>query len=311
MVPDAEFRSYYGLPILNRPVWEPRDIAGYLFLGGLAGAGAVMAAGAELTGRPALARTLKLGSFGAINLSVVALIHDLGRPTRLLNMLRTFKPTSPMSVGSWLVMSFSGVSGAAAVSEVTGCLPAIGAASTAGAAALGCGVATYTAALVADTAVPAWHDAHRDLPWVFASSAVASAAGLGLIGAPVAEAAPVESLGLVGGAAELVTEHLMRRRMGPAREAFEAAPAARYHRLSQILLAAGVATQVAGHVLDRIGRPGRRILNPVSGAALMAGSACTRFAVFHAGVASTEDPRYTVVPQRARLDRRSGRRGPG
>ena len=38
MVSPAQFTSCYGKPVLNAPVWEPRDIAGYLFLGGLAGA---------------------------------------------------------------------------------------------------------------------------------------------------------------------------------------------------------------------------------------------------------------------------------
>ena len=41
----------------------------------------------------------------------------------------------------------------------------------------------------------------------------------------------------------------------------------------------------------------------VSGAALLAGSVCTRFGVFEAGQASAKDPKYTVVPQRERLDR--------
>ena len=36
----------------------------------------------------------------------------------------------------------------------------------------------------------------------------------------------------------------------------------------------------------------------------MAGSACTRFGVFEAGLASAKDPKYTVVPQRERLARR-------
>ena len=36
----------------------------------------------------------------------------------------------------------------------------------------------------------------------------------------------------------------------------------------------------------------------------MAGSACTRFGVFEAGQDSAKDPKYTVVPQRERLDRR-------
>ena len=52
MVPKAEFTSYYGKPVLNPPVWEARDIAGYFFLGGLAGGSSLLAAGADLTGRP-------------------------------------------------------------------------------------------------------------------------------------------------------------------------------------------------------------------------------------------------------------------
>jgi len=39
----------------------------------------------------------------------------------------------------------------------------------------------------------------------------------------------------------------------------------------------------------------------VAGAALVAASACTRFGIFHAGVQSASDPKYTVEPQRARL----------
>lgn len=38
MVPKAEFQSYYGRPVIKPPSWEARDIAGYFFLGGLAGA---------------------------------------------------------------------------------------------------------------------------------------------------------------------------------------------------------------------------------------------------------------------------------
>src|SRR4051794_23252948 len=51
MVPPAEFTSYYGKPVLNEPTWEARDIAGYLFLGGLAAGSSLVGAGAQLTGR--------------------------------------------------------------------------------------------------------------------------------------------------------------------------------------------------------------------------------------------------------------------
>jgi len=168
MVPPAEFTSYYGKPVLNAPVWEPRDIAGYLFLGGLAGASSLLGAGAQLTGRTALERAAKAGALGAACLSMAALAHDLGRPARFANMLRVFKISSPMSVGSWILAGYVPAAAAAAASALTGRLPRTGATATAGAALLGPAVATYTAVLISDTAVPAWHDGYPELPFVFA-----------------------------------------------------------------------------------------------------------------------------------------------
>lgn len=296
MVPDADFRSYYGQPVINQPVWEPLDIAGYLFLGGLAGAGSVIAAGAHRTGRRRLARTTKLGSATAIALSLVALVHDLGRPGRFLNMLRTCKPTSPMSVGSWILAAYGPAATVAAATDVTGLLPGVGTVATAGAAVLGPAVATYTAALIADTAVPAWHDGHRELPLLFAGSAMSAAAGLGLIGAPVEESGPARALAITGWLLEAGSEQLMLRRMGLAAEAFEEGRARRYHRLAVPLGAAGALGATFGRR--------SRLLSATAGAALVAGSALTRFAIFHAGKASAADPRYTVVPQRERLEAR-------
>lgn len=126
MVPRAEFESYYGRPIIHAPSWAARDIAGYFFLGGLAGAGSVLAAGAHLTGRPRTATAMKVSSLAAVSLSAAALIHDLGKPGRFANMLRVFKPTSPMSMGSWVLSAYGPAAGAAALSAVTGRLPRAG-----------------------------------------------------------------------------------------------------------------------------------------------------------------------------------------
>ena len=90
MVPEAEFTSYYGRKIVKPSPWEA-DIPAYLFTGGLAAGSSLLAAGADLTGRPALRRTGRLGALGALGFSMVALVHDLGRPSRFLNMLRTVK----------------------------------------------------------------------------------------------------------------------------------------------------------------------------------------------------------------------------
>ena len=213
-------RNYYDLPVLNKPVWGAPDIPGYLFLGGLAGAGAVLSAAAQLTGRRELARSTKVANAGAIGLSLFALVHDLGRRGRFLNMLRVFKVTSPMSVGSWLLAGFAPAAAGAALCELTGRAKLLGAAATAGAAALGPAVATYTAALISDTAVPAWHDGHTVMPFVFASSAVTSAAGLGLALAPVAESGPLVPLGVLAGLAEAGLTKAMEKKTGLAEKTY-------------------------------------------------------------------------------------------
>ena len=296
VVPQARFSSYYGMPVLNTPTWKAADIAGYLFLGGLAGASSVLAAGAQLTGRPALARTAKLGALGAVSASAAALVHDLGRPARFLYMLRVAKATSPMSVGSWLLTAFGPLAGLAALSDVTGRGRVLGAAGTAGAAVLGPAVATYTAVLVSDTAVPSWHESHRQLPFMFAGSAAAAAAGLGLLGSPVGQAGPARRLAVTGAALETVATEVMKRRTGLAAEPYGKGKAGRLMRVAKALTTGGAALAATS---GRLG-PGGRGAQAVGGAALLAGSAALRFGVFQAGVASAEDPKYTVVPQRER-----------
>ncbi|RDH76381.1 polysulfide reductase [Mycolicibacterium moriokaense] len=299
MVPDAHFESYYGKPVLNKPTWESRDIAGYLFLGGLAGGSSVLAAGAEFTGRRRLARSCKLGAFAAILGSLAALIHDLGQPKRFYNMLRVFKPSSPMSVGSWILSAFGPLAGVAAATDVTGRFPRVGRGATVGAALVGPAVASYTAALVSDTAVPTWHDGHRQMPFVFVGSAATAAGGLGLLTAPTAQAGPARRAVILGAATELTASELMSRRIGLSAEPLHTGIAGRYMTAAKVLT-------IGGAVLGGVFGARSRTAAVVGGVASMAASACTRFGIFHAGVASAEDPKYTVVPQRARADARAG-----
>jgi formate-dependent nitrite reductase membrane component NrfD len=302
MVPPAEFSSYYGRPVINEPTWGAPDVPGYLFLGGLAGASSALAASAQLAGRPKLARTAKTVAAGAISVSAAALVHDLGRPARFYNMLRVFKPTSPMSIGSWLLTGYGPAAGVAAASAVTGWLPGIGGAATAVAAVLGPGVAAYTAALLSDTAVPAWHEAHRELPYLFVSSAATAAGGLGLVLVRSEQAGPARNLAVIGASAELVVKSRMIRRLGPAAEPYQSGRAGHLMDAAEILTIGGLFVAALG------GR--KRAAAALAGAALVASSALTRFGVFHAGQASAHDPRYTVVPQRDRIRQQDGSQSP-
>ena len=302
VVPPAEFTSYYGRPVVKPAPWGP-DIPAYLFTGGLAAGSSLLAAGADLTGRHGLRRVTRLVALGGISASLVALIHDLGRPARFLNMLRTFKVTSPMSVGTWILTLYGPPAGLAAAAEVAQALPLpdqwVRRAQLAGrAAGLAAGltappVAAYTAVLLADTATPSWHDAYRQLPLVFVASAAAAAGGAGMTGAPVAEASPARRLGAGGAVIELVAERVMERAMGLTAEPLRTGRAGRLMRAARALSVIGA----AGSLLARRSRAAA----VVSGVALTTASALTRFGIVEAGKASARDPRYTVVPQRERL----------
>jgi Polysulphide reductase, NrfD len=163
--------GYYGLPLLKPPVWT-WEIPTYFFVGGLGGAAAVIGAMARISGAdPKLVRDARWAAAVAANLSTPLLIADLGRPARFLNMLRIFKPQSPMSVGAWIVAAFGGASTAAII--VPRRVADVFAFTS---AALGLGMATYTGVLLGATAIPIWSEHKRLLPIHFGASALASAA---------------------------------------------------------------------------------------------------------------------------------------
>jgi hypothetical protein len=219
-------------------------------------------------------------------------------------MLRVAKPSSPMSVGTWILVAYGPGSSLAAMAELLP--PAVratwpgrllrAAARPAGlwAAALAPALASYTAVLLSQTAAPAWHDARRELPFIFTGSAAASGGGLGMLLAPVAEAGPARRLGAAGAAVELVASRLLERRPGLVTMAYTTGRAHRLRRASELLTLGGAMTALT---LARRGRPAAA----AAGLALLAGSVLQRFGAFEAGVASTKDPAYVVVPQRERL----------
>jgi Polysulfide reductase len=165
------------------------------------------------------------------------------------------------------------------------------------AALLGPVLASYTGVLVADTAVPVWHEGRRELPFVFAGSGAASAGATALLLVPPGEARPARRLLLFGAALEGVGMQVMQRRLGFVGEPYRQGRAGRLARLAQGLTTTGAT------VTGFLGR--RRAAAAVGGALVLAGELSLRWAIFEAGFQSARDPRYTVAPQRARVDERS------
>ncbi len=310
MVPPAEFTSYYGRPVLKPSPWQA-DIPAYLFLGGLAAGSSLLGAGADVTGRQSLKRPARFAAVAAISASFAALVHDLGKPSRFINMLRVAKPTSPMSVGTWILSVYGPLAGLAGAAELVDTvradrwlpgrlrtparvLHASGRPAGIGAALVAPAVASYTAVLISDTATPTWHAGHREMPFLFAGSAAAASGGLGMIAASTTDAGPARRLAVGGVLLDLGAEQLMEKSMGLAAEPM-------HQGKPGLLMRAAKALNVVGGVGAIVGRRSRA-LSAASGAALVAGSACTRFGIFYAGQESAKDPKYTIVPQRERVD---------
>lgn len=303
MVPDAEFDSYYGRSVVKPAPWDYK-IPTYLYSGGLAAGSALVAAGAEMTGRTALQRNARLTALGALGVSTVALVADLGRPERFVNMLRVVKLTSPMSVGSWILAGFGAFTGVAAASEVAKYwipkdhginryVPIVDRGASIGAGFFAAPLAAYTAVLLSNTATPTWHGVYKELPYVFVGSGMAAAGGAAMVTTTPDQTAPARRMALVGATVELAAYQLMTRQAGLVGEPLHQGKAGRLTTASKALTVAGVVLTVLG---------GRwRPAATLAGLAFNAGSACLRFGVFHAGMESAKDPKYTVVPQKDRI----------
>jgi formate-dependent nitrite reductase membrane component NrfD len=177
--------SYHELPLLKPPVWT-WEIPAYFFVGGAAGAAAVVGAVARASGAsPALVRDARWIAAAGGAISPALLVSDLGRPERFLNMLRIFKLRSPMSVGAWTLVAFSNAAGARVFADVAtratgGRLPVriVGDAAEVLSAATGLVLATYTGVLIGATAIPVWSRNVSLLPLHFGASGVGAAVSM-------------------------------------------------------------------------------------------------------------------------------------
>lgn len=289
--------SYYDQPMLKEPVWEP-VIAAYFYVGGVSGASAALAAASQLiapdTMRSLIKRGHWVGTIGAI-VSAGLLVYDLGRPMLFINMLRVVRVTSPMNVGSWILLFFSSSVGGAALlpygprmlrpfSYPLGLIAGL----------FGLGLAGYTGVLLAQTAVPVWQQSYRTLPILFISSGTAaSAAVLEFFSWNERERKTIEHFRTIGQVVELATAILLERNANKVERVGR--PLKR--GVGGTLWKAGKVLTVAGIVLSLL--PGKsRTKDFVSGVLGTAASLCTRFGIFYAGKASARDPRASFELQR-------------
>ncbi len=275
----ANVSAYPSHPILKTAPWTWM-IPAYLFFGGTAGVAATISGIAELSGHRRLARRARAAAFAALLPCPPLLVLDLGRPERFYNMLRVFRPTSPMNVGTWILTAFGGALATAIASQLTGIARPIGRLGSAAAAVLGPALATYTGVLLANTSTPAWHEARRLLPALFAAGAASSGAAASCLLTPPADAAPARRVAIGGAMAEIGLALAMERLPGPQGARYSEGEAGRLSR-------AAIGMSLGGAV--GLAALGHRRPAAIGGSLLLLGGACCeRFAVWKAGNRSAE-----------------------
>jgi formate-dependent nitrite reductase membrane component NrfD len=297
---NAQSPSYYGQPALKEPVWI-WSIPLYFYVGGAAGAASLLGAAAEAVGGKGLKglghQCRWVGMAGDL-VSSGLLIYDLGRPERFLNMLRVFRPTSPMSVGSWVLV------GSGAMNSVSvllagrrGGLGRVGDGAAVAAGLLGLPLAGYTAVLLANTAVPLWQATRKSLPLLFMSSAVAGAGSLlELLPHSSREAKVLHLFSTMGRVGELLAGVAVRHeasRLEVLERPLKHGPTGMLWKAAKACTAASLAL---GLWPDR-----RRWMKAAAALLGTAGALATRFAVFRAGKVSASDPQATFQSQRQGL----------
>ncbi len=298
---DEGSRGYYGRPVVKPPVWT-WEIPLYFFVGGLAGMAGVIALGAtavdldsalEAAGsRGGMVRAaIWIATLGAL-VSAILLTMDLGRPARFLNMLRVFKPRSPMSMGAWVLTAFGGTASVAAIllwlmdrGALPGELELVLVLAILATGVLGAGLATYTGVLIGATTIPAWFTHRRGLPLHFGVAGLGAAAGLlELLGFRLGA---LNAIGVLASVVETAFGAWLEiRRHGAADRALRRGAPGLLLRVSGLLAGPGsLCLRLLGWI-------------PWAAAAFLAGALVSRYGWLAAGRASGLDPAATFAAQR-------------
>jgi hypothetical protein len=257
-------------PMIHAPVWT-WEVPAYFWFGGMAAGSSFVALACDLAGDERSARIARATALAAVIPAPPLLIMDLGRPARFLNMLRIFKPRSPMSAGAWCLIAFSTLSSASVgldllgrrrAAKVTGGVNAV----------FGGYLGSYTGVLLATTAVPLWARSKLFLGPIFVCTATATGAALNrlvLVAAGLPDGHPTRvALGRVEtGAmtAELLLSEINERRLGPLAAGLEHGTPGKQFRAAKWLVRTGLALRFARHRTGRRGHDLASVLYLLAG----------------------------------------------
>ncbi len=296
-------------PFVKAPVWT-WEVPLYFWFGGVAAGSSFVGLACDAAGDGRSAAVARKVALAAVLPCPPLLIVDLGRPARFLNMLRIFKPRSPMNTGAWALVAFSALGAGAVAADVAG-RPRMARAAGAANAAIGGYLGSYTGILLAATAVPVWARSRLFLGPIFVSTATASGAAacrLALVAAGVPAGHPTRTaLGnLETGAmlCELGLAQLNQRRLGRAARPLHEGRAGRLFRAAEWMVGAGLALRL-------VRRPLGPRVHHLASTLYLAGGLAFRYAWIEAGKASARDDEAVALMGRGAVTRGDALRRPG
>jgi formate-dependent nitrite reductase membrane component NrfD len=305
---DEPVPTYYERPLLKAPHWE-WNVVTYLFLGGVMGGLGLIAllADSKKDDERRLKRTARVTSLVLAAANPGILITHLGRPERFLNMLRIVKFRSPMSLGVWGLVLYSGAAGANVVREMAlgGVLPrwmrflAPGI-MTPLQALLGAFTAGYTGVLLSATANPFWGAGKRHIPAASVCSGLSSACALSIALCTLegnhSVVRKLEKLEMVAASAELSILLNFKKHAGAYGAPFFTG--SRGKRVHTYTILTGIVAPMALTVLGRKARLPKTLdaIRSIVGAVLtLVGGYIFRESLIEAGKASARDPHAAFV----------------
>ncbi len=285
-------------PFIHAPVWG-WEVPLYFWFGGMASGAGFVALACDAAGDHRSAAIARKVALGAVGPAPILLIGDLGRPERFLNMMRIFKPRSPMNTGAWCLLAFSGSSALAVGCDLVG-RPKAARGLGAVTSVLGGYLGSYTGVLLACSAVPVWSLSRSVLGPTFIATATAKGAAatrLVLVASGLPDGHPTRrALGTIEAAAmlaELSLSAVNERRLGDAGEAFRRGGSGMLFRIAKSLVVLGLSLQIVAR------RTGPRA-DDLASVMYLAGGLAFRFAWVHAGKASAEDDAAVAAMARGR-----------
>jgi protein NrfD len=296
--------TYYKREQVKAAPFNNWLVGGYIFLSGLSGAAMLLSTLLDLA-RPNPARTVRHGRYLSLlapTAGAAMLITDLHTPRRFYNMLRAFKTTSPMSIGSWILVGFGMFSGATALGQwIADHAPRFGwprglaRVMQLPAAAAGCGLATYTASLLSATSTPLWAAAPGATGVRFGAASVATAAAaLSLLEPPRGRTRrDLDRIAVTALAAELAAILAAERRYeATGVSAALQTPAGAFDRI--VGTGVGAVLPLGLHLLATALAPRSATLSRLASLAILAGGATMRIAFLAAGDESALDPSISM-----------------